>query len=402
MTKIFLLYIILFLNLFIFGQDTTLTIYFKSGQSRLTPLQQKSVDKLQLKPVIKITFDGYADTVGKASFNKKLSYKRAQTTAKTIITENKNIVGKGESKEKKGSLNKMRKVVVNVWYDKPTPEVKPIEEKKEPVVLVDPCTDDTTLYSEAGTMIKMNKCYYEKIKHCFKYKEYITATSIQQSGLRTVDEKGNPIESAGMIDVSFCADTCIKTPIIVFLPVPECLSQQEMTIWTLTTTNRWKNSRNKIEMVKIKGKEFYKLEIYCPGKINCDRPRKSHSKLKIKLKLKNGLKIKSASLSYVCPLYSINGKIVKKKKLAIFPYVCPKDEPLLYLKAFDKNGDTLIINNKNINQYVRKRKLSGNCYCVPEKPKEKFLGIFKIRQKFIYTKYKIYKKDLDVITETKK
>ena len=400
MTKIFILTIFSLLTLLTYGQDTTVTIYFKSGQSRLTPIQQKSIDNLQLKPITKITVDGYADTVGKASFNKQLSYKRAQTAASTIKTENKNIAGNGESKEKKVSLNKMRKVVVNVWYDKPITKIKPIEEKKEPIVFVDPCTDDTTLFSEAGTSIKINKCYYEKIKHCFKYKEYLSATSIQQAGLRTVDEKGNPVESGGMIDVSFCNDTCIKTPITIFLPVPECLSQQQMTLWTLTRNNTWRNSKNKIEIVKIKGKEFYKLEIFCPGKINIDKPAKSR-KSKVKIKLKKGLKLKSATLSYDCPLYSINGKNIKKKKEVVFPYVCPQNDPLLYLKAMNKNGDTLVIENKNINQYRKKQKLRSHCNC-DKKPKESFLGIFKIQQKYLYKKYKIYPKDFILTNETKK
>lgn len=398
MTKIILIHIFLLLSLFDFGQDTTVTIYFKSGQSQLTLTQQKTIDKLHTKAVTKITVDGYADTVGKASFNKKLSYKRALTTAKTIKTENKNITGKGESKDKRASLNTMRKVVVNVWYDKPIIETKTIEEKKEPIVFVDPCTDDTTIFSEAGTMIKINKCYYKKIKHCFKYKEYLDARSVQQSGLRTIDEKGNPIESGGMIDISFCSDTCVKNPIIIFLPVPVCLSQQPMTLWTLTRNNTWRNSSNKIEIVKINGKEFYKLMIYCPGRINCDRPKPN--KRKIKVKVKNGLKIKSATLSYNCPLYSVNGKIKKKKKVATFPYNCPKDDPLIKLKVYSKNGDTLIIDNKNINQYKRKQKIRSACNC-DKKPKEKFLGIFKIRQKYLYKKYKIYKKDFDISNDNK-
>jgi hypothetical protein len=172
-----------------------------------------------------------------------------------------------------------------------------------------------------------------------------------------------------------------------------------MTLWTLTRSNTWRNSLNKIEIVKIKGKEFYKMEIYCPGRINCDKPKMPNGKVKIKLK--KGIKAKTASLSYNCPLYSINGKFKKKRKVIIFPNVCPKDDPLLYLKAVNKNGDTLIIDNKNINQYKRKQKLRSHCNC-DKKPKEKFLGIFKIQQKYLYRKYKIYPTDLDIKHENKK
>lgn len=84
-----------------FAQDTTVTIYFKSGQSRLTPAQQQVIGQLQEKPVTKITVDGYADTVGKAAFNKKLSLKRAQTVGKPIKTEDKSIVGRGKVQRKR-------------------------------------------------------------------------------------------------------------------------------------------------------------------------------------------------------------------------------------------------------------------------------------------------------------
>jgi len=67
----------------------------------------------------------------------------------------------------------------------------------------------------------------------------------------------------------------------------------------------------------------------------------------------------------------------------------------------NKNGDTLIIDNKNINQYKRKQKLRSRCDC-DTKSKEKFLEIFKIRQKYLYKKYKIYMKDFDPNNENKK
>lgn len=404
MAKIHLLYILTFFNLLSFAQDTTITIFFKSGQSNLTPTQQNSIEKLQVRPVTKITFEGYADTVGRASLNKKLSYKRAATTAKKIKTKNLTIVGKGESVEKKVSLNKMRKVVVKVWYDKPIIENKPVviaiveEKKKEPIVIVDPCIDDTTIYSESGSMIKINKCHYQKIKDCFKYKEYQSAKSIQEAGLRTVDESGRSIESGGMIDIGFCSDTCLKKPVIVFLPVPKCLSGQSMTLWTLNRNNSWGNSKNKIEIVKINDKEFYKMEVFCPGKINCDKPKRVRGKVKVKLK--NGMKFKSASLSYNCPLYSVNAEIKKRKKVAMFPFACMKDEPIIYIKAISKNGDTLIINNESLNKYTRKRKIISRCKC-ETKPKEKFLSVFKIRQKYLYKKYKIFQDDFDITNTTK-
>ena len=143
--------------------------------------------------------------------------------------------------------------------DKPIVEEKIIvAEKTKPI---DPCTNDTTLLFESGSIIKMNKCYYLKIKDCFKYKEYRSAKAVQEAGLVTVDERSKPIESGGMMDIRFCSDTCLKKPIIVFMPVPTCLADQPMTLWTLNRNNRWSNSNNKLEIVKINGKDFYKKRL---------------------------------------------------------------------------------------------------------------------------------------------
>lgn len=388
---LFLLLPLLF-SLSVSAQDTTVTFYFKSGQSHLLDKQKKVVASLQSRPISKMTLEGYADTVGKASANKKLSYKRADRAAQAFSTANKEVSGRGESKEKHARLSDMRKVVVKVWYEKQ-------EKTAEATVLVPPatkavadsCKGDTTLYYESGTHITMNKCYYQKIKHCFKYNEYLSASRVQQAGLRTVDERGDPILSGGMISVAFCADTCLLKPIIVFIPVPECLKGSAMTLWNLTRNNTWRNSRNKIEVVKIKGREYYKMFIYCPGFINCDKPCIRKPK-KMKIKLKNGLRFKSASLSYQCPLYSVEGKLKKNKRKAIFPYICPNSEPLLYAKVYNKKGDTLIIDNRNINEYTRRRKLASYCVCT-DKSKERFLGLFKIKRRYLYRKYKLYRKD---------
>lgn len=403
MKKVQLLTVIIFFNLLSFAQDTSLTLYFKSGQTRLTSIQQNSIEKLQLRHVTKITFD----TIGKASVIKKVSSKKAKTAPKKIKTENKTIAKKPVKTENKKVVkhtNKklqpaaMRKVVVNVWYDKPVIDSIAPEEKKEAIVIVDKCNDDTTIYSESGAMIKINRCYYKKTKNCFKFNDYQSAVAVQQAGLRTVDERGNPIESGGMVDIGFCSDTCLKTPVIILLPVPKCLTQQSglsrkpMTLWTLNKNNTWGNSKNKIEIVEYNGVKYYKIEVYCPGRFNCDRPGIARKKLKVKLK--NGLKFKSATISYDCPLYSVNGKIKKRKKKAIFPYICPQVEPLISLEAYNKKGETFIINNKNINDYKRKRKLISRCKCY-DRPKERFLGIFKIRQKYLYRKYKIFKKDCE-------
>lgn len=397
MRNYLLIIILVFISKIGNAQDTTFVLYFKSGQSVLNNQQIININKIQNKPIAKVRFEGYADTVGKMKPNLKLSKKRAETVATYFKTSNNEIFGYGETKNKKIPLHKMRRVVVKVWYEKLI--VKPQEIKKEIVEsvkiisqkVIDPCTDDTTIYSPSGSKMIINRCFYLncKAQGCFKYEEFLTARSVQRAGLQTVDEQNNPIESGGMINIQFCSDSCLKKPVIIYLPVPPCLTKEQMTMWTLSRSNRWINSNKKIEFITIDGKVYYKLEVFCPGKINCDRIKRRERSMKVKLK--NGLKFKSASLSSDCPLGSIEGKIKRRKKVVKFPYRCPKSEPIIYIKAYNKNGDTLIIDNLNLNDYTRKRKLFSKCVC--EKPKERYLGIFKIRQKLLYGKYKVFKTD---------
>lgn len=405
MRKTFLAFILVFIHYLGFAQDTTFVLYFKIGQSGLSNQQITKINKIQSKSVAKVRFEGYADTVGKLKPNLILSKKRAESVSHYFNTSNKEVFGYGETKNKKMPLNKMRRVVVKVWYEKQI--VKPQEIKKEivesvkivPQKKIDPCTDDTMIYSPSGSRMVINRCFYHscKAKGCFQYEEFLTGRSVQQAGLRTVDELNNPIESGGMINIQFCSDSCLEKPIIIYLPVPPCLTKEEMTMWTLSRSNRWINSNKKIEFVTIDGKEYYKLEVFCPGKINCDRKRRKEKSMKIKLK--NGLKFKSATLSSDCPLSSINGRIKRRKKVVKFPYKCPKSEPIIYIKAYNKHGDTLVIDNQNLNDYTHKRKLFSKCRC--GKPKEKYMGIFRIRQKLLYRKYKVYKTDFPVSDSVK-
>ncbi|MCC6372778.1 MAG: hypothetical protein IT236_17370 [Bacteroidia bacterium] len=400
MKKILVINAFLFLAMCSIAQDTTLTFYFRSGQSKLNKNQSKVIAQLHTRSISKIEVFGYADTVGRKPGNKRLSFKRAKTLAAAFGTCQKLVEGKGEYFEKGLSLNKMRKVVVSVWYQQVSSGhivcggVRDNEMGgKEHVPnrpTLDTCGRDTTLYFPSGSMVKINRCFYLQQKNCFSYTDYLDARSAQRGGFSTVDMDGNAIVSGGMIDVRFCSDSVLKRPFYAFLPVPPCLEKQAMTMWTSTKGNQWKDKATPVDMVKIDGRLFYKVPIVISGCINCDMVARKPPVLKIKLK--NGLRIKKAVLSYDCPIYSLTGKIKRSKKKAVFPYLCPNTEPLIYIKAYNKKGDSLLIDNANINQYQRKRKLISNCACYTQ-AKERYAGIFKIRRKYLYRKYKFYAKD---------
>jgi hypothetical protein len=389
MKKLIVLVFALLLSLAASAQDTTVTVYFKSGQSKLDARQAAGIEKLKSKPYTRISLDGYADRSGKVSFNQKLSYKRAAIAAKSFKPEAVKVNGRGVCSEKI-SASRMRKVVIRIWYEKPAMSEAVITPKEIiPSVKRDSCKGDTTL-SIDGTLLTINKCFYLKQKDCFKYKTYRSGEAARLAGLRTVDEKGNPIESGGMFDLAFCKDTCLTKPVVIYMPVPSCLINQPMTLWTNGPRGSWKNSRNKLEIVKLKGVTYYRIEVFCSGRFNCDRCTPPARIMKVRLK--NGMKFKSAEISNSCPITSFEGKISKNKKVARFPYLCGTQEHSISIKASTKQGDTLVILNQPINTYKRKRRLSSNCFCSPP-AKEKVMGVFRFRKRMLYRKYKVYRKD---------
>jgi len=115
----------------------------------------------------------------------------------------------------------------------------------------------------------------------------------------------------------------------------------------------------------------------------------------MKIKLKDGLKIESAIISYNCPIYSVSGDLKMRKNIAKFPYNCPNGEPCIYIKAKNKNGDTLTINNQYLNNYNKKKKIISKCKCY-DKQKRSHIGLLKIRHKYLYKKYTIHKDDFEI------
>ena len=408
MTKFYLLLSFFLLGFVGVSQDTTFTIYFKSGQSSLNTRQLSLIKKINSKPIKKIICEGYADTVGRELPNQRLSLKRAQTVASFFQVVDKSVKGFGEVKDKKIPLNKMRRVVVKVWFDK-TPVIPIVKEvvitekplKPEVKKVVDPCTDDTTIISSSGSRTVVNRCFYNKCraKGCFSYEEYLTANTVEEANLETIAEDGDELLSGGMINIQFCdgdsSNSCLKKPIIIYLPVPPCLSSEQMTLWVKGQSNRWRDTRRKIEIVTIADRQYYKMEIFCPGFYNCDvRKKRKRCSPDMKIKLKDGLRFKSATMASDCPLYNVRGRVKKhRKKVAKFPYTCPASEPIITIDAYDKKtGQHYFITTKELNNYKQKRRLFSKCKC-DDKPKQKYLGIFNIRQKRLYKKYKIYLKD---------
>lgn len=83
------------------------TVYFDFNKSTLNAKEKKKLDEvskiiIESREVESVDIVGYADMIGKASYNKRLSTKRAQTVksylaAKGLKTRNVNVRGLGES-----------------------------------------------------------------------------------------------------------------------------------------------------------------------------------------------------------------------------------------------------------------------------------------------------------------
>ncbi len=380
-----------FLN-FIWSQDTTAILYFKSGQSTLSTYHKGIILKSINKPIEKIVFEGYADTIGKSAANKKLSLKRAQMVANEYLLENMTIEGKGEVTDLTVPFNKMRKVEIKIWYKNDPIPLSLTKIDSTILTPIDLCQDDTILSFESGVQIKMNRCYYYKVKNCFSFSSYFNPTSLREANLQTIDDQGNPLISGGMLKITSCNNEPFEFPIETYWPVPPCLENpSKMSSWTLNENNQWVNSNEPMEIVELNGIPYYRFQFTRPGIINCDMVASLIPK-KMKFKMKNNYTIEYAHLSYGCPLYRVPGEVNKKGRKVTFDYFCTQEDPILFVKATDKDGKIFFINDEPLSKFKHKQKLRQDCIR-NDVPPEKYLGIISRNKQYMYRKYKLFKSD---------
>lgn len=437
-TRLLSLYSFLFFySSFILGQDTVnITVYFDTDQYHLSTIESAKIaafmDSIPPYQRIKIELFGHTDSRKDDAYNQVLAQNRAQTV-KTIL------IDLGIAKEKIYALalgeqqpiasnethlgrQKNRRVEIVVHKEKEKqkiiPLIPPVQDtiiKREPLPpgyikenLI--CSKDTILTMPNGTLVSMGICDYLDYQDCFSIIEFVEPAVARAAGLSTMAADGSPLISVGMFEVKLNSNAtpncqkkfpCIK----VYLPVRTqeacATSNRGFTRWFQRPDGTWVDSGDLMEMVEINGRLYYQTDACSLGKFNGDRRSDGYLKNKaypVRVKVAKGLQLLEAKLSFDAPFTILEPTKKVSNRMMKFSLanelLCQDCSPaMIYAKALDKTGDTLVFNYTIAAPYHRRTafgKCKGNVV-------KKFLFFFKIREKNIYRKYYLRRDDFEVL-----
>ncbi|HTB32124.1 MAG TPA: OmpA family protein [Bacteroidia bacterium] len=384
----------------------TIQIHFETGKYVLTKEHKKvirylfdsipqedSTMSVQLKGV---TVNGHTDNEGDNAYNMELSEKRADAVISYLTSRgvdaamvNKNYYGEAKpiapNDDSYGKL-KNRRVDIAVTYT----IIKKHDNSSDNLAgSAGPCSHDTTIMLTAGSKVTMSICDYERMGGEFHITEVLNGDAVRKSGLNTMGDDGTPLMSGGMFDIRFKNDSCLKKPITIRVPVDTCIKQpKKMQQYVYNYRNGyWTRTRAKVRVVKVNKVLFYEFKVTCPGKINLDCPRYFAWTDKRKFFAKDGLTLVKLSISNDCPCSMLEAKIAPGGKKAYGWVGTYQAEPYVSAKVLDKNGDTLTMQYKPLNDLLTKGSRQVT---------RRFLGIIPIRKSIYYDKYCIRRTDFDI------
>lgn len=408
----------------VFAQMDTLQtrVYFDFGQSALRADARASLDALLARRTqttwIMVDLTGRTDQVGDAAANERLSMRRMESVRAYLMQkaalapEKFSLLNRGENDPladnttpQGKSINRSVNVVFQMARPRPANEKLPTPVPPRPVpVAVVPavqpydsgCKLDTTIVLPQGTRLVFNRCEYLRLKPCLEFEEALSAQSALAEGLSTEDTAGLPLASCGMLRITLrpgCSpDSCFKHPVRVRTLVPDkacipCISPPSL--YEITNRLAWQPANGespKIEVVKVKGKEYYQYELRCPsGWKNCDCRIKGK---RVKYKAPRGYAIQSATLAMDCPTLIIKNSPKRKWRPNIVKFIipCPKQTPYYGYKMVSPAGDTLTVERRSLGSLKARRPIR-ECKTSRAKVVRRILGIIPIRKHKVYHKY---------------
>lgn len=425
----------LFCSNFSLGQNTAkLNVYFDIDQYNITTLESNKlelfINKLPLDRVTKIKLFGHTDSRQNDAHNQVLSENRVQTIH-TIFTElgiDKSKIETAaygehqpvESNETDLGRQQNRRTEIIVYYKSEELENVAMKEPEDsPVVatidtFIDDnlmCLGDTTLVMPNGTLVEFNCEDYLKIKDCFSFQEFITPEAAKAAGLTTMASDGTPLFSAGMFKVTNCEPSvCMK----VMIPVLEGSCNDipcAMSLWQINQLNSWNSMGGTVPIVEVNGYKYYKIEVCGSRMCNLDCKPPKRKRFVSRIKVEKGYHILDAKIYYYEPFSIVKGwtkrkidtskvqRPIRKLKFNFYRKYCAKcKDAELYAKVLAPNGDTLIRNYTLAAPY-HKRTAFGTCKGNVVK---KWFFFFNIKEKGIYRKYFLKRKDYDVCLPSKK
>jgi hypothetical protein len=397
------------------GQSKKLvtSVYFKSDKSDLGKEQKRTLDTfaqfLQGKTVRKITVKGHTDSDADSVYNIKLSHKRilaVQDYLQSVGIDAQWFVPGyfGEtlpvaSNASEDGKQKNRRVDVTLIYDL-IPEEKKVEIIEKVVVKKDPCKGDTTIYLPQGTAYTISICDYLKYKDCITITEFLSPSSILNSGLTTETTSNEQLVTGGMFKIGICNDKPLLRPLKLRVPVGRSNrgggcndtagDYNRMSLWTANRNGLWGGSKK----IDVTGSEdsglFYEFVVSSPGSYNLDykmnnSQNKNMKDVKTSFKARGNIRLVKVVLLFPDPsIY--RGKPNSRNKIKMKVRKCPRNGcDSIFVKAvgINEDGDT-VVTTRGLNSY-KKRIWIGKCRL--KRSAGFILGFIPIAAKAIYRKY---------------
>lgn len=386
------------------------TVFFATDKAEISPDEEKKLgtflNQIEEERIETIEISGHTDSDGSDSYNISLSKRRVM--AVQVQLSKLNLNGNDASEKFQGetqpadvnssSIGKQHNRRVEIVITLKPPSIIPPETTVEQITVTKKVNieikGDTIISYPQGTLVILPKKDYIENPNCISMIEYTDAESIQEAGLTTMASDGTPLISGGMFDVKMCDENKCITLLVPTRTV--CGQTIPFTQWTSESNNAWLEKTGRPLPVRMLNEQsYYEMTICGSGSINCDaRAGSKKCKLfmpKTRIKLKNGYRIKSIQIASDEPMIFETPFRLRKRK-AVFTRTCPCSEPLLYLEAKNKKGETRRIEFSPLNEFD-KREAFGKC---KTSEIEKKILFFKIVKKTKYRKYIIRKKDYDL------
>ncbi|MFM7022127.1 MAG: OmpA family protein [Flavobacteriales bacterium] len=345
--------IIVLFQLSSIAQKQATVLLFDYKKSTLTKQHKEELQKLfdQFRTdSIGVNIDAYCDSIGGPVYNVGLGQQRAISVKqffldKKVKRANISLTNHGISNpvasnatEEGRRIN--RRVVVEIWSMKKG-AVKDLpklnEDSIKAALIKQYCKLDTTVELPNGVFIKLNRCEFEKIKNCVSIASFSSPAMLRKSGYTTMGPEFSTLNSVGVVDVKLCSDSCLVSPLKVYIPVTEsCQGNQEFNVWKGYSDMYWRNSGEVAKRVSMNGKEYFELATTCSASMNIAVQSKEN--VKFTFKAKKGLKFTEIRVSYECAMgiYTwTSEKPVKKAKMML---PCPKKDVSFEVYGVTKDG----------------------------------------------------------------
>lgn len=388
------------------------TVYFATDNDEISQDEQQKLTRfingIQKELVESIMINGHTDSDGSDAYNIKLSQRRVDAVEKrlTELRNNRSEINEmfhGEAKPidanttPEGKKNNRRvEILITLRIPRnvvPPPPPIPSDAPKLEKEIINKIEGDTTIILRGGTCFTMSRSDYIVNPGCVSIVEYLDGESAREAGISTMTADGAPLISGGMFDVRLCDENkCID----MFVPTRTVCGQTvPFTEWTADANNAWLEKTGRpLPVVMLNDQSYYKMTICKSGRINCD-VRASPKKCKLfipktRIKLKDGYRIKAIQLASDEPMM-LENPIRKSKRKAVFIRTCPCSDPLIFVEATNKKGETKTIEFSPLNEFD-KREAFGKCKTGEI---EKKILFFKVQKKTKYRKYIIRKTDFN-------